>query len=742
VRRNAFLTPLVTVAIACAPALAQMQVIFQDDFETDPFGSPASWPTASGCTPLTWDAGKNIVPMGSGHSLYADLSQDQVYRDLNVSPEPSGVRATWWVYDGSMTRAYGQLLAYTGGGFGSGTNEQLYAAGKYNNVTMPGEVWSSTKYQGRVLYPSATVGWFNLNAPGSPNRSAGWHQFDVEVTSDGMARFYVDEFLSRTIAGATVKTLDSVTLGFGTSSSSNGDAWFDGVVAARIDNVLSLNMSTPLYRRPGQSVVVKMDVSNLLQMVNGCQALIGYSSTFFPVAGTVVPGGGGVWEEMIYQVWDSLAGELDTAIGVELGTSPGGGTDANGTVAIITLTAGTTEGLTKLDFRPDGLGGYATMLSDLNAQPVWPYKRGSQTVCIDGTLPNDFTVTPGTTCTKDNVTLTFSTSDPGVYASGIDYYELFVDSASVGRVTSPYVFNLGTYTDGPHAIVVRAYDRAGNSKDTPAIAVALDTAAPTISSVTATQNGNDVLCPNVAVQGVVDIYVTLAAGGGCAAVQVPTVEVAGITPTTYVDQAGDTYHYQVTVVASTANGAHTLTVTAVDVLGNSVVDSGNEVCVNKSQITGTVEMDTLRDTTYAFDRVVVFKATNAAGTVLKAWPTVSVHFVNNPAARTASGTYTLTAVPASTARLSAKTAWSLRRRQALSFDGNDQSTLDFTKSAEKDLLGGDLDDSNTAIILDYSILRTYWNSYSATADINGDGQVQLLDYSILKDNWFNVGDPP
>jgi len=153
-------------------------------------------------------------------------------------------------------------------------------------------------------------------------------------------------------------------------------------------NSLVLDVEAPsLYVQVGQSVVVHMDVLNLLQKVNGCQALLGYSSTYLSAGpGCVVPGGG-VWDELIYNSWDAgsgVPGEIDTAIGVNVWGHIG--TDEDGTVAILTLTA-ETEGTTNMVFRPDGEGGYATMLADMNAQPVWPTKIDSQTIVIDSTLP-------------------------------------------------------------------------------------------------------------------------------------------------------------------------------------------------------------------------------------------------------------------------------------------------------------------------------------------------------------------
>lgn len=149
-------------------------------------------------------------------------------------------------------------------------------------------------------------------------------------------------------------------------------------------NILILDVDdASLFVQPGETVTIEMKVLNLAQMVNGCQALMGYASQYWTDPRSVAPGGG-LWTELIYESW-TVPGELDTAIGVELGGPVG--TMADGVVATITLTAGTTEGRTQLVFRPDVDPKYATFLSDLDAQPVWPAKIDSQNVVIDGTPP-------------------------------------------------------------------------------------------------------------------------------------------------------------------------------------------------------------------------------------------------------------------------------------------------------------------------------------------------------------------
>jgi len=109
-------------------------------------------------------------------------------------------------------------------------------------------------------------------------------------------------------------------------------------------------------------------------------------------------------------------------------------------------------------------------------------------------------------------------------------------------------------------------------------------------------------------------------------------------------------------------------------------------------------MNTESTSVYSFDRDVVFKATDSSGTVLKQW-TVSISFVNNTGTKIASGTYVLTDVPADTANLSSKTAWSLRTKEAVIFGTDMQAVVDFT------ILGGDLNNSNSVNILDFLSFR-------------------------------------
>lgn len=215
---------VVGIGVLAFAAASMAAPIFQDDFEGGVYaGSGGKWTAANTTYLMTWATDQAKSPT---HSAKTTLSGARIY--ANLGQEVATPTLEFWLYDDSMTRSFAQIAGYTGAGYNQGTNEALLAIGKYNSVTMPGETWGNY-YSGRVTY-GTTVGWFMLNGPGSPTRSAGWHKFKVEVTSGGTAaNFYVDGILSRTITGLTVRNYDSVTLGFGTSSTSNGNSWYDDV---------------------------------------------------------------------------------------------------------------------------------------------------------------------------------------------------------------------------------------------------------------------------------------------------------------------------------------------------------------------------------------------------------------------------------------------------------------------------------------------------------------------------------
>ena len=136
-------------------------------------------------------------------------------------------------------------------------------------------------------------------------------------------------------------------------------------------------------------------------------------------------------------------------------------------------------------------------------------------------------------------------------------------------------------------------------------------------------------------------------------------------------------------------------------------------------------------------REVVFKATDDATNVLAIW-TNSLSFAPDGTGYGVAP-FTLANLPVGTTHLSAKTAWNLRKRLAVSFTDN-MATAEFTSANE--LLGGDIHGSNDLVdVEDYFQLAAAWYQVNASSDIDGSGLVDVDDYFILASHWYDEGDP-
>jgi len=113
-------------------------------------------------------------------------------------------------------------------------------------------------------------------------------------------------------------------------------------------------------------------------------------------------------------------------------------------------------------------------------------------------------------------------------------------------------------------------------------------------------------------------------------------------------------------------------------------------------------------------RTVQFVASDSAGVGLQT-NDVSLTFAGSPNLVD----YTLT-VPTNTAYVSAKTVWSLRRRQAGDVVGG-VATNNFSGTTGQ-LLGGDISQNNNLVnTADYTVLKGNWLKGTAGADITGMG---------------------
>lgn len=410
-----------------------------------------------------------------------------------------------------------------------------------------------------------------------------------------------------------------------------------------------------IFITPGESIIIDMNVANLTQAVSSCQAMLGYSSTYFadPTGGSI-QAGGGVWTELIWDSWrdstNAAPGEIDTAIGLDLGGALG--TTEDGTIAKITLTAGTNEGITQIVFRPDadadGARIKSTFFSVVGGDyPIWPAKVNSCNLIIDGTAPS---------MVSSNITAVQNQPTP----------------------------------DGTNAVV-------------------------------SVKDGSNMVC-----QGTVLISVE-ASDALSDLSGPPTVVLSngiyGATATLTGEDPEGIYNYGWTVDPDTPNGTWTATVTATDNAGN-VTQQVFTLTVNRNQIYGVVQSEGFAGTT----RAVTFVAT---GGTTKTW-TQTLTFTGDTAP------YVLVGVPDGTSGISAKTAWSLRSKLPVALDAGGEAEANFE---DADMLrAGDIDNSNSINVLDYSKLKVNWYTTNSVADIDGNGSVGATDYSLMRLNWFTAGD--
>ena len=201
-------------------------IAFQDNFES----GMGQWTVVGSGTPLDSSTEQNHTS-GGGASAKQDNTTDYMYSNFGSYSGHTKV-SYYWYDDGASTKSYIEIRSYSGGSY-PGTLTQVLALGKYNSVgANTGEIYDNTKYQLRVLYPSATYGWMNCGG----TRGAGWHKFSIERRADGTTLdFAVDDVLARTITGVTAADWNTVMIGTSSSGNFGITAYFDDIVVEYFD---------------------------------------------------------------------------------------------------------------------------------------------------------------------------------------------------------------------------------------------------------------------------------------------------------------------------------------------------------------------------------------------------------------------------------------------------------------------------------------------------------------------------
>ena len=302
--------------------------------------------------------------------------------------------------------------------------------------------------------------------------------------------------------------------------------------------------------------------------------------------------------------------------------------------------------------------------------------------------------TPPSLTAPENVTV--STDLDQCFASGVALgTPVASDNCSLASVTNnaPAQFSAGVTT-----VTWTATDASGNIATATQTVTVLDTQPPSLPCP-----------PDLATNTTTVQYPAPLAEDNCAVTNVACVPPSG---------------------SAFAEGVTMVNCTAQDSSGNTAACSFQvTVTLPDVQVSGAVVLEGF---SFGGVRTVTFKATDATGTVRKTWD-VNLSFTTDAVA-----SFTLTNAPGATTHLSAKAAWNLRRKLGLSFTNN-AAVANFT--GYHLLPAGDLDNSNTVDLGDYSLLSGAWYTSNPAADIDGSGLVDIFDYFLLSSHWLLQGDP-
>jgi len=543
------------------------------------------------------------------------------------------------------------------------------------------------------------------------------------------------------------------------------------------ENILSLESRAnavpgpQIVVQPGGTVDVFLYVQALDQPVNGCQVYLGFNAGMLNLDPADIQAAGDVslaspWATLVYA--DVIGDAADAAVGLQLEPAPDYSTQADATVARLRFTAGTVEGTTRVFFKKDD-GIHETFMTGYpNSNSVIPSRIDGEPIVIDGTAPlvEVISVVPDPT-SVGSVTITVTAADALSGVVGMPTVEVTPNGGSAEDISgtanevSPGVFEY-TYTvtggtsNGVAAVDASATDYAGNTGNGSGTFF-IDTVDPNVAVTSVKQGGSGVCatcdCTPPAIQGVVDIEITAtdaSPSSGLATFPVVTVTDAGLSPmavTGPVSVAGDVYTYQVTVLATTANGTAQITADVCDNAGNCAMQATGSFCINKTTITATVEHEGMvttgkvRDITFVFTDGAGDPDVGGSGVTILGTVVVPVTFnADSDVDLNGEGVALLTAIPVGTTHISAKAAnHTLRSKVQVAIDPvNAQNTASFMDADM--LLGGDLNNDNKVNLTDYSILATNYLNATDTGDINGSGAVNLTDYTILAGNYFGLGD--
>ncbi len=228
-------------------------------------------------------------------------------------------------------------------------------------------------------------------------------------------------------------------------------------------------------------------------------------------------------------------------------------------------------------------GGTHTLTAVARDTAGNPATSSSVQVTVDNQLPTVSVTAPAPGPVAGTVNVTANASDN----VGVASVQFQLDGASLGApvTTAPYStsWNTTAVTNGSHTLTAVARDTAGNPATSSSVSVTVDNQAP-ITSVSAP-------VANASVAGVVAVTASASDNLSVASVQ---FQLDGVNLGPALTSSPFTTSWN---TATTSNGVHQITSTAVDSAGNQTVSAAVSVTVDNVPSTGTYAQFLGADTT-------------------------------------------------------------------------------------------------------------------------------------------------
>ncbi|HRT97865.1 MAG TPA: C25 family cysteine peptidase, partial [Planctomycetota bacterium] len=258
--------------------------------------------------------------------------------------------------------------------------------------------------------------------------------------------------------------LDGVDQAIGQSSLAVTMAVDHSAVAVYTDPPLLSLVETAASQwvRPGETVTVKLNVSKLAtRTINTIQALMSFDNALLTNA-AITKTGVAPWSSGFEPLKVIGAGVIDYSIGIF------GSTAADAEVAILTFTAGLTEGQAYVRFRADEPPKFTKLVETPVINDLLPEKQDAGMITIDGTPPEIYPQ-------EDIVTEQTSRDGTPVTLVEPDYWDTW-DSQPTLTSDAPALFPLGTTT-----VTWTCTDAAGNTATATQRVTVRDTTPPVLT---------------------------------------------------------------------------------------------------------------------------------------------------------------------------------------------------------------------------------------------------------------------